>query len=161
MSLVTWGGKLLLTGGKLTLGPAAAECCCEEPAGCCMPPGINLFDTFPSANVLRATVIWSPDGCVPLNETCLLTNTSPLIYTGQMGDGVGHCGILSFSCEAGSPSTWMLSAQTCPASNPIPLVSGMCDPWYWDFTFTVSAFDLSCNCGMTGGSFTIRIEMEP
>ena len=37
MSLVTWQGKLLLTNGKLTLGPAAAACCCVESAcdSCC------------------------------------------------------------------------------------------------------------------------------
>ena len=35
MSLVTWGGKLLLSpNGKLTLGPAAAACCCEGAVGC-------------------------------------------------------------------------------------------------------------------------------
>ena len=35
MSLVTWQGKLLLTNGKLTLGPAAAACCCETPSTGC------------------------------------------------------------------------------------------------------------------------------
>lgn len=42
MSLVTWQGRLLLTNGKLTLGPAADECCCvEDVHGCfsCIDPG--------------------------------------------------------------------------------------------------------------------------
>jgi len=40
MSLVTWGGKLLLSpNGKLTLGPAAAACCCVSGCGCEYLPG--------------------------------------------------------------------------------------------------------------------------
>lgn len=36
MSLVTWGGKLLLSpNGRLTLGPAADACCCVETVDCC------------------------------------------------------------------------------------------------------------------------------
>lgn len=35
MSLVTWGGNLLLSpGGHLTLGPAAEVCCCPAEEGC-------------------------------------------------------------------------------------------------------------------------------
>lgn len=44
MSLVTWQGKLLLTNGKLTIGPAAAECCCTEtPTDCPTPEEIPSF----------------------------------------------------------------------------------------------------------------------
>jgi len=42
MSLVTWGGKLLLSpNGKLTLGPAAAACCCLSD--CCCDALNDLF----------------------------------------------------------------------------------------------------------------------
>lgn len=46
MSLVTWGGKLLLSpNGKLTLGPAAAACCCGgEPCGCDDLPATLYLD---------------------------------------------------------------------------------------------------------------------
>lgn len=42
MSLVTWGGKLLLSpSGKLTLGPPADVCCCvESPTGCDTLPDV-------------------------------------------------------------------------------------------------------------------------
>lgn len=43
MSLVTWNGKLLLTNGKLTLGPAADECCCVGTEGCeAVPDDLEL-----------------------------------------------------------------------------------------------------------------------
>ena len=48
MSLVTWQGKLLLTNGKLTLGPAAAACCCEGTPCCPNEPTGPLLLTFTS-----------------------------------------------------------------------------------------------------------------
>ena len=47
--LLTWGGRLLLTNGMLTLGPAADECCCVGGEPCCPDePETSLLLTFTS-----------------------------------------------------------------------------------------------------------------
>jgi len=45
MSLVTWNGKLLLTNGKLTIGPADPICCCVGEGVLCLQLTGNLTMT--------------------------------------------------------------------------------------------------------------------
>jgi hypothetical protein len=142
MSLVTYGGKLLLSpNGKLTLGPAAAVCCCVEP-GCCAP----------TCETLTIRVTSDPNNCVGgVGFEWTLLKISPFIWQDVGGEWV-------FACNE-STSQWELSALACPSGTPIETpFSGQCDPFSWEYEFTVSPFDFACGCMEVGGVFQVVVE---
>lgn len=139
MSLVTWQGKLLLTNGKLTLGPASAACCCEEPPleECPCGPWTGVaslhaeFDQCFSATDL-ALVSSSNDGT---NYQAMWQGTSigctiTVICSGQKEEnGVWQWGT-SFQINS-----CILTGTT----NPIPDATGT-------VTFSVTIADDYCEC---------------
>lgn len=115
MSLVTWEGRLLLSpGGRLTLGPAADECCCVEGCSC---------SSLPDTLYARLTKYqWvAGDGIVGIESvTWDLT-----LAKGCPAAPAAPCGS---SCAAGS--TWFndsFQERSAPDCSGVPLGKYMMD----------------------------------
>ena len=161
MSLVTWGGKLLLSpNGKLTLGPAAAACCCGTQPCCPNEPTGALLLTFTS------------EECEDIDgHTITVPRDVDRWYYHYIDDGadsVFQDVVIEIICVADSEqsgaSAYKISFSSGCISNTITgrFADGTstCDPFTLDFAGLDSGeLTTECfGCVEPGGSFTYSIQ---
>jgi len=147
MSLVTWKGKLLLTNGKLTLGPAAPACCCEEP-----PPPTGCQEITGDL-----TCVVNAPGCdFDQQEITLIDRSLGLgdnWWSGEDAIWLAEClsVVLELTCD-GETGRYQLTVTQVSGSTPCTITSNTTDatvqtypPLHLEFENQITD-DSGCTC---------------